>query len=209
MNGSLNVGRSNSHCDLGWCHVDWNGAFSVLLDVRSVVRWCWLEWNRHARVERSNTASSLTTLITNCRRLKENVSNQSLSSNKVVLHWSWISSSELLSAPPRFNCPFWMSLFDADLASKDFEDVNWIASMSPTTPLSRFSTLLFMPLSTHRVAFDCRSSSISMRIVSISSISATDSRKSSANLQRSCSLRALKVARTFPSTFCDKRMQNG
>uniref|UniRef100_A0A182JGD5 Uncharacterized protein n=1 Tax=Anopheles atroparvus TaxID=41427 RepID=A0A182JGD5_ANOAO len=81
----------------------------------------------------------------------------------------------------------------------------WPAQTSTSaTPLSRFSLLLAR---VPRADF-CRSSSASMRSVSISSISLIDSRRSSANLHRSCSLRALNVTSTFPSTFCDSRMQN-
>lgn len=56
--------------------------------------------------------------------------------------------------------------------------------------------------------FFCRSSSPSIRRLSISSISLIDSRMSSANLQRSWSLRALNVIRVQLSTRCDSLIPN-
>uniref|UniRef100_A0A182VFQ2 Secreted protein n=1 Tax=Anopheles merus TaxID=30066 RepID=A0A182VFQ2_ANOME len=133
------------------------------------------------------------------------------------LHCSCISSSELLRAL-RFSCAslcVWASphsLGDTPPTPPGTSPPGTPApgygpaqTSTSATPLSRFS--LFVVRVPPRADF-CRSSSASMRSVSISSISLIDSRRSSANLHRSCSLRALNVTSTLPSTFCDSRMQN-
>lgn len=109
------------------------------------------------------------------------------------LHWSLMSSSELLWCLLPCIPEIWW--FDAVF------NFRFVVSY----PLSRFSDFEFLEV---RDNF-CRSSSDSILICSISSISAMLSSKSCANLQRSCSLRALKVMRTLLSTFWQSWMQCG
>lgn len=102
---------------------------------------------------------------------------------------SWISRRELLSAD-RFNV-------ESALRVPFFSMVVVSSSMS-ATPESRFSAVEF-GREALRDAF-CLSSSPSILRLSISSISHTLSFRSSQNLVRSCSFRALKTMRTLLST---------
>lgn len=91
--------------------------------------------------------------------------------------------------------------YDSKLGGHPGQENTNLRSRNVGTTITRHTYLPPLP-------FFCRSSSPSIRRLSISSISLMDSRMSSANLQRSWSLRALNVIRVQLSTRCESLIPN-